>query len=243
MINYYYNLVLAAINSTNNNSDKLDNVLVLVKFNEKWGLSVEVGLLLIILSIVLIVIILLMNSSLLGKKIKKIFSSPKDIEGEISLGGIGKVKIKANHEVRQIAYKAWIEFTTRKAALQFEPGNDVIIEVYNSWNSLFGIIRDLTKQIPATQLDDENTKKLRDTLINGLNKGMRPHLTAWQAKFRRWYTFEIGKEENQDKTPQQIQECYEQYDVLVTDMKKINNELMEYANFLKRVAENKESND
>jgi len=26
-------------------------------------------------------------------------------------------------------------------------------------------------------------------------------------------------------------------------MKKINNELMEYANFLKRVAENKESND
>jgi hypothetical protein len=58
------------------------------------------------------------------------------VEAEISLGNIGKIKIRPNHEVIQIAHKAWTELVTRKAALPFDQEHDLIIEVYNSWYTL-----------------------------------------------------------------------------------------------------------
>tara|TARA_Y100000310_G_C20684535_1_gene818117 strand:- start:3003 stop:3389 length:387 start_codon:yes stop_codon:yes gene_type:complete len=111
----------------------------------------------------------------------------EETELNITLGGIGSVKIKPSHEVAQIAHKAWSELITRKAGLQFEPENDVVVEVYNSWYQLFSEMRSLIKEIPASHLKRSETKKLVNLLVDSLNKGMRPHLTKWQAKFRRWY--------------------------------------------------------
>jgi hypothetical protein len=46
-------------------------------------------------------------------------------------------------ETRRIAHQAWVEIKSRKVGLPFEEGLDVIVEVYNSWYQLFGVLRDL----------------------------------------------------------------------------------------------------
>ena len=67
-----------------------------------------------------------------------------------------------------------------------------------------------------------------DILIKTLNDGLRPHLTQWQAKFRRWYDIEIQKEENKDKTPQKIQSKYDEYESLVQDLKETNDKMVQF---------------
>src|SRR4051812_19102774 len=75
-----------------------------------------------------------------------------DVQLEIKLGGIGKVSIKPNYEVKQIAHQAWVELNTRKAGLPIDKDNDVISDIYKSWYQLFGEIRSLTRNIPASKL-------------------------------------------------------------------------------------------
>lgn len=184
-----------------------------------------------VFAVVIIWFFVLILRTILGKKSLII---KHDIELNITLGGIGGINIKPNHEVSQIAHKAWTELVTRKAGLPFDLNNDVIVEVYNSWYVLFGEIRNLVKQIPTKQIKDENTQKLVGLLIDSLNRGLRPHLTMWQAKFRRWYVNETeGK--NFDKTPQEIQKMYPQYQELVQDLVTINQQLVAYTNEIKKL--------
>src|SRR5205823_5879710 len=110
--------------------------------------------------------------------------NPEQVELNIELGGIGKVKIKPNHETVQIAHRAWVELATRKAGLPFEPEDDVIVEIYNSWYQLFGEMRSLAKQVPAYKIrSDESTREAINLIVSALNRGLRPHLTRWQARF------------------------------------------------------------
>jgi len=156
-----------------------------------------------------------------------------DIELNVSLGGIGVLKIKPNHELEQIAHKAWTELITRKAGLKFDLENDVINEVYNSWYVLFSEIRNLVKEIPSGQIKDADTQKLVNLLVDSLNKGLRPHLTTWQAKFRKWYDYKEKK--HKDKTPQEIQKMYPLYDKLIHDLVLINQQMVAYINELKKL--------
>lgn len=158
-----------------------------------------------------------------------------EIELNIPLGNFGRIKLKSNNEVRQIAHVAWAELTTRKAGILFDERNDVIVEVYDSWYQLFKTIRELVKTVPACQLKNENTKKLVNVLVNSLNVGLRPHLTIWQAKFRKWYAYELQKENNCDKTPQEIQKNYSEYDKLTKDLLVINQQVVDYTNELKKL--------
>lgn len=205
------------------------NELLHIWISDHFSLNIEVGIfLVVILAAVAILIFILrwvVNKSL-------IFS---ETELNISLGGIGSVKIKPSHEVAQIAHKAWSELITRKAGLQFEPDNDVVVEVYNSWYQLFSEMRSLIKEIPAGYLKKGNTKKLIDILVDSLNKGMRPHLTKWQAKFRRWYEAELKKELNNDKTPQEIQKQYPLYNDMIQDLIFVNQQLVAYTAEIKKL--------
>ncbi len=159
------------------------------------------------------------------------------VEAEVSWAG-GKMKIKPDFQDIQIAHKAWVELATRKAGLPFDTENDVIIEIYNSWYALFGELRDLAKQIPAEKVrSSKDTRKLVYLLVEALNQGLRPHLTRWQAKFRRWYEEEV--KQNFNSTPQEIQKKYPQYEVLVTDLRDVNIELMNYTEFIRKIAHGK----
>lgn len=158
-----------------------------------------------------------------------------EVEMSIPLGGLGSVKVKADSTVSQIAYTAWSELITRKAGIQIDLENDIITEVYNSWHQLFGITRELIKTVPATQLRKKNTKVLVNLLVNALNKGLRPHLTRWQGRFRKWYEQELQKDVNRDKTPQEIQRLYPDYQQLTEDLVIINQQMITYTSELKKL--------
>jgi len=71
------------------------------------------------------------------------------VEVNINLGGIGCMKICPTWEDIQIAHQIWTELVTRKAAIPFNPKDDVIVEVYDSWYALFQRTRQLIGDIPG----------------------------------------------------------------------------------------------
>jgi hypothetical protein len=157
------------------------------------------------------------------------------VEAEVQLGGIGTVKIRPSYEDIQVAHKAWVELVTRKAALPFDKDHDVISEVYNSWYALFQEMRNLTKTIPAERVrGSKDTRELVRLLVDALNKGLRPHLTQWQARFRHWYDDALKK--CTEKSLQEIQREYPQYQELVDDLIKVNKQLVDYADVIRRIA-------
>ena len=181
--------------------------------------------------IILIVIVIYFIYGTIKYFLKKKF---KIVTMNINIANIGSVSIEKNRDISKIAHKAWVEIMTRKVGLLFEEDKDVIVEVYNSWYALFGIIRELLKEIEPRKKDTE-IEKLEDILIKTLNYGLRPHLTKWQAKFRRWYKQEIGIGENQKLSPQEIQRKYDKYDELVEDLKKTNKQMVQFAEELKKL--------
>ena len=69
---------------------------------------------------------------------------------EVLLGiGNSQVKLKYNKKDQEIAYKLWVELSTRKIGLDFDSENDVIFEVYDSWYDFFTTARELMEEIPA----------------------------------------------------------------------------------------------
>ncbi|MFH1521814.1 MAG: hypothetical protein ABIF18_02540 [archaeon] len=196
-------------------------------FTKKWSLTFNINpVLLIILVIVFVVLII--------GKLRRRETNYNIVEIELpSLLG-EKIKIKPDYSTINIAYKTWIELITRKVALNYEEDKDVIVEVYNSWYQTFGILRELAKSISAHNMrDDGGMRSLISLMIKVLNEGLRPHLTTWQAKFRRWYNAEI--ETNPDKTPQEIQKEFPEYDLLVNDIKKVNRIMQEYSASLEKI--------
>jgi hypothetical protein len=153
---------------------------------------------------------------------------------EVQLGiGNGTVKLKPNNDDLQFAYRLWVELRTRKLGLPFDEDHDVIIEIYNSWYEFFRLTRDLMKAIPVTKIrDQESTQQLVKMSIDILNKAIRPHLTKWQARFRRWYESEVQKPDNLSLSSQEVQQKYPQYSALVKELKDTNAHLVAYSNLL-----------
>jgi hypothetical protein len=159
------------------------------------------------------------------------------VEATLKIGEIGEVKIAPNYETRQIAYQAWVELSTRKTGLAFDPDHDVIVEVYDSWRNAFTEIRGLVKSIPIHRLErSEETRKLVDLMIAVLNRGLRPHLTRWQAQFRRWYEQAQTSPGNVSKSPQAIQREFADYAELARDLQDVQSAMLEYREFLFRLA-------
>jgi hypothetical protein len=200
-----------------------------ISLTDNFNLCIQAGVRFFVLAVLVLAFILI------RLLIYKDTIFPDEIELNINLGGIGSVKIKQDREVAQIAHRAWTEFVTRKAGLEFDPEHDVIVDIYNSWYQLFDRIRALIREIPAHRVKCQNTQNLVKVLVDSLNKGLRPHLTKWQAKFRRWYDNEMVKEENMGKTPQEIQKLYPLYDDLAKDLVIINQQIISYTNEIKKL--------
>jgi hypothetical protein len=163
----------------------------------------------------------------------------------LSLAGIGDVVLKPNDEIVRIAYQTWVELSTRKIGLPFVEEHDVITEVYNSWYEAFGKLRELVKSIPPHQIQvSPDTRSLVEIMIKVLNDGLRPYLTTWQAKYRRWYTIETVKAdaESVKRSPQEIQKSFPEYAALVKDLRSIESHITEYRNFLWDVARGRKRN-
>lgn len=165
-----------------------------------------------------------------------LLSKWQPVEAELEIAKLGKVKIKPNHDTVRIAYQAWVEINTRKVGLRFDEENDVLVEVYDSWYQLFGILRDLTKQIPAHKLRDcDDTRKLVGIMHKVLNEGLRPHLTQWQAKVRHQY--DHLRNAHPEISPQDLQRKITGYADIVRDLKKVNEQFVQYGDWLRRIAD------
>ena len=159
----------------------------------------------------------------------------KLVKLDVKLGGIGKAELSPTIEDVGIAHQIWTELVTRKAALPIDPDHDVIVEVYDSWYTLFGRVRQLISQLPPNLVrDDPATKELIRIATESLNLGLRPHLTRWQARFRNWYAQQA--EALRTKTPQEVQREYPEYDALMEDMRAVNQNLIQYASELRKIA-------
>ncbi|MCW1912830.1 hypothetical protein OJ996_04555 [Luteolibacter sp. GHJ8] len=125
----------------------------------------------------------------------------------IKFGGLPEAVIKINRDTQKIAFAAYAELVTRKIALPFDEDHDVIEDVYKSWYQVFSTVRDLIKQIPAHHLtSSEDTRELVQVLINLLNQGLRPHLTKWHSRYRRWYAAELENNKDHLVSPQEVLE-------------------------------------
>jgi hypothetical protein len=200
-----------------------------VSFVDDGRLVVEVGpLLLILLGVTLVA--LLYRAAKWGRLLRPW----EAVEANLRLGGIGSLKIRPNHDDVQVAHRAWVELATRKAGLPLDRENDVIVEIYDSWYELFGEMRRLAEEFPAQKLRADNSRKVVELIVEALNRGLRPHLTRWQARFRRWY--DQAAMANPDMSPQEVQRLYPHYEELVTDLERVNGELLEYIDLLKALA-------
>jgi hypothetical protein len=145
---------------------------------------------------------------------------------EVGLSG-GTISFKPNTDDQQVAYKIWVELSTRKIGLPIDLDHDVISEVYDSWYNFFSITRELIKDIPVNKVKGKSTQKIIRLSISVLNDGLRPHLTSWQTRFRHWYDRQL-QDAKDDIDPQSIQAKYPKYDELKNDMMVVNERLMKY---------------
>lgn len=148
-------------------------------------------------------------------------------QAEIGVGQ-NKIRLAPNEVDRQIAYKIWVELSTRKIGLPIDLEHDVIAEVYDSWHTFFTVTRELIKDVPVSKFRRKDTEKIVSLSIEVLNHGLRPHLTQWQARFRRWYESRMGAAGMEDKSPQDIQRTYPEFGNLSADLLAVNSRLMVY---------------
>jgi hypothetical protein len=169
--------------------------------------------------------------------------------GKLSLSapfGLGNIELDRatlSEKELDIAWKLYVQLSTRKAAIPLED-SDIITEVYDSWYQLFTTTREYLIEMPAKDIEEnENAQKIIALALDVLNKGLRPHLTEWQGRYRKWYSETLNMEEYTGKSPQEIQRNYPQYNELMNDMKKVNTELQKYADQLKRFSHEKPANN
>lgn len=154
----------------------------------------------------------------------------RDFELDEAEFGIGdqKIKLRPNYADRQLAYAIWVELSTRKVGLPIDLNEDVIVQVYDSWHDFFSTVRELIKGLPVARMNRDSTRKVVHLSIELLNEGLRPHLTRWQAKFRRWYDKQLSNTSFDDLPPQEIQSKYKEFSELEADLLSLNKKLMAY---------------
>jgi hypothetical protein len=75
---------------------------------------------------------------------------------------------------------------------------------------------------------DRINKKIIQASVDVLNNGLRPHLTRWQARFRRWFDKELTNEKTFALSPQDIQRQFPKFEELSVDLLTVNHRLIAY---------------
>lgn len=158
------------------------------------------------------------------------FSSFEVDQADIGIGE-NKLSFRPNSTDRQVAYAVWVELSTRKIGLPIDLKNDVISEIYDSWYSFFSITRDLLKTVPVSKVKRDSTQKIIKLSMDVLNLGLRPHLTEWQARFRRWNDRELARLDKLDDGVidlQDVQNSFPQFEKLSSELMQVNEHLIKY---------------
>jgi hypothetical protein len=195
--------------------------LVSLSLNTDYSLSLTVSTIAVVVVIVIAVVLYMARWWW--------FTPRNDIEFDSAALGIGahSISFRPNRRDQEIAYKIWVELSTRKIGLEIDLKHDVIVEIYDSWHHFFSVTRELIKDVPVSKLKSESTRKIITLSVSLLNEGLRPHLTAWQARFRRWYELQLENAPD-DVEPQTLQRKYAKFDELAKDILAVNQRLIVY---------------
>lgn len=147
---------------------------------------------------------------------------------------LGSITYESSTEDRVLAWKMYVQLTTRKAALPFDESQDVVADVHSSLYELFQVTRELLSGMPLT--DIERPKGVAELILRTLNGGLRPHLTLWNASYTRWWEQQLSDQTQNGKTPQEVQQQYPKYKELVEDLKRTNTGLSKFADELLAIA-------
>ncbi|GJQ61032.1 MAG: hypothetical protein SCALA702_00850 [Melioribacteraceae bacterium] len=213
-----------------------ESIIIDVVFDwDKWVLLIKMNMVIVLIFILVYLLIKILIKRIKNKNNAQTKVIP--VEFTYKVGGASiKYQIIRNYTNIEVAHKIYVELITRKAAIEIEEDKDVIQEVYNSWYNLFKITRDELKQITGDILsNNKTTNDLEKLLTDILNKGLRPHLTEYQANFKKWYSEELEKSENFGMSPQNIQKKFPEYKELVASMRNVNRLLIDYSKQLERV--------
>lgn len=148
--------------------------------------------------------------------------------------GLGSATFDLTPKDRIAAWKLHVQLVTRKAALPFDPKEDVIADVMASLHELFQVTRDLLLEMSPTNSADRNG--VAGLIVRVLNMGIRPTLTRWHADYRRWWDSAVQLPGNASRSPQDIQRNYPRYAELVTDIGRMNIELSKFSDELALIA-------
>jgi hypothetical protein len=204
-----------------------------------WSITIDINIFFVLALLVLVIIIWFtinerkkkLVPKLIKQKVRFKIKTPNfDLEEELSV----------SYESIYIAHRIYIELITRKAAILIDEKYDTISEIYDSWYELFKQIRMEIKDLSGELLaNDESCSNLIHITTKILNEGLRPHLTKYQASYRKWYTemLEIDKSKSfgDRKSPQQIQQEYFDYNNLMEDLKNVNLILLKFSEQLKNL--------
>lgn len=192
-------------------------------FFKDFSIAIELNLIGIIGAIVLVGIV---YGLIVG--VQNAFSKRFEID-QASIGlGNSSISIRPNESDKQVAYKIWVELSTRKIGLPIDLTDDVVVEIYDSWYDFFRVTRELVKDIPVKKYRNKSTREIINISIDVLNKGLRPHLTKWQARFRRWYDYEIRSNDNIQLSPQELQMKFPEFEELKRNLLEVNAKLIAY---------------
>lgn len=199
--------------------------------SKNLSLILQINGFLILILLLVIILIIWLGSGYINRKFKELSFD------EAALGvGSATFKLKPNLTDRQVAYQIWVELSTRKIGIEIELDDDVVVEVYNSWHTFFGVTRDLIKTIPINKASSASTQKIIVLSIDILNRGLRPHLTKWQARFRSWYEKALLDGANIGLDPQDLQKRFPEFDALKADLLELNTKLIAYRRAMRLVA-------
>lgn len=210
--------------------------LIHLSFNpDEPSLTIETNWYFLIPLIVLIILLFLFGRILAKRLRSKWFVTEASIKIETGLFNYEN-KVKRSVENLFIANRIYIELVTRKAAMPIDENHDVISEVYDSWYTLFTAIRNEIKDLPGEFIQNhKSSRALIDLTTKILNEGLRPHLTEYQARYRKWYSEQLEEPSNKGETPQEIQRNYPDFQALIDSMKNVNLVLLAYSRELKKL--------
>jgi len=139
---------------------------------------------------------------------------------------------------RQLAYTFYMDMTNRKVALPIDWDNDTLSDIYASWKTFFDNSVALLKHFPVKQAVE--ARSVIQLLQEVLHQVLRPHLTRWQAAYRRWHDTHNPRKEFRKLRPQDVQRHYPQFTALRSDFEATQTKVTDYARKLESLIYAKE---
>jgi hypothetical protein len=128
---------------------------------------------------------------------------------------------------KELAYRVWVQMSTRVIAFDVDWKRDDLMKVYDSWYACFQQVRTLAEEIPIWRDSNQSmAKEVLNIVTEVLNQHIRAHLTDWQSRFRHWVETTAKKSSKLNALlPQERQQRFPEFERLRVDFEQTQKKL------------------